>query len=175
MDTPEKRKQLESLAEEMLELVKLASMARAQTRKGDHVETLTETETLAMDALSKRNVLTVGEIQKSVGVLPAQMSRVIRSLEDKAGGAYIECRINPRDRRKVDVTMTPAGRKALETYRTERLGMAMEVLAVLTPAEREEYMRLLRKIRGHIAALLKRRPGGNNPPGPGAKTASESH
>jgi CRISPR system Cascade subunit CasE len=46
----------------------------------------------------------VGDIQRLLGVLPAQMSRIIRSLENR-DRPLIACHINPRDKRKVDVVM----------------------------------------------------------------------
>ena len=48
MDTPEKRKQLKALAEEVFTLTQLGSRARAQARAGDAVEILTETENLTL-------------------------------------------------------------------------------------------------------------------------------
>jgi len=153
MDTPEKRKQLEELAQEVFELSKLGSLARARSRK-DGVEVLSETENLTLELLTKREVMTVGEIQKSIGVLPAQMSRVIRSLEDKGGSAFISCAINPEDRRKIDVSITPEGLAAFEAYRSARLGMSMKVLAVLTLKEREDFRRILRKLGSHISKSI---------------------
>ncbi len=156
MDTREKRKQLQALAEDVFELSKLGSRARAQARSGDSVDTLTETETLTLDLLSKHDSLTVGEIQREIGVLPAQMSRIVRSLEDKSSGPYIECNINPEDRRKVDVSITSEGRKVLEAYREERLGAAVRLLAVLTQTERDEFANILNKIRDHLQAGLRK-------------------
>lgn len=156
MDTPEKRKQLEQLGLEIFELSKMASQARAQARR-DGVETLTETENLTLDLLSKRETMSVGEIQKEIGVLPAQMSRIVRALEDKGEKGYIACAINPDDRRKIDVSITPAGRKALETYRSERMGTIMRILAHLQGSERDEFMRLMRRIRELFSNSLKKK------------------
>ena len=80
MNTPQKRQQLAALAEEVFELGKLGSRMRAAARTDESASTLTETETLALDLLSKQGEMTVGEIQKGIGVLPAQMSRIIRAL-----------------------------------------------------------------------------------------------
>ena len=154
MDTPEKRRQLEALAEEIFNLSKIGTLARAQARKDGSVETLTETENLTLSLLIQNEVMTVGEIQKAIGVLPAQMSRIIRALEDKGGTAYLACSINPDDRRRIDVTITDDGREAYNAYRSARLDSAMRVLAVLEVSEREEFMRLLRKIRDHMSKYI---------------------
>jgi MarR family 2-MHQ and catechol resistance regulon transcriptional repressor len=151
MDTPEKRRQLQALGEEIFELTKIVSKARAQAHRGDAVETLTETEHVTLDLLSKKEVMSVGEIQKSIGVLPAQMSRIVRTLEDKSGGPYILCSINPRDRRKIDVSISEEGTKALETYRAARMAMIVRTLSILDPEERESFMAIIRKIRQGFA------------------------
>ena len=89
---------------------------RARRRSGD----LKEVEYLTLALLQQNQSMIVGEIQRLLGVLPAQMSRIIRSLEDRER-ALIACRINPQDKRKIDVCLTPAGDKALQDYRTPRI------------------------------------------------------
>lgn len=153
MDTHEKRQQLEKLASEIFELTKLIYRARALTR-ADAIELLTETESLALELLSKNEVMSVGEIQKSVGVLPAQMSRIVRALEDKGGEAYISCSINPNDRRRIDVSLTDAGKKALQAYRNARLASIMKILSILDVTDRDEFMRMLRKIHKNISNTI---------------------
>lgn len=156
MDTPEKRRQLEALAQEIFGLSKLTSQVRAQARK-DEVEALSETEGLTLDLLAKNRVMSVGEIQKAIGVLPAQMSRIIRSLEDKGGQAFISCSINSEDRRKIDVSLTETGAKAIAEYRNARMSTILTSLAVLSQSEREEFMRMLRKIRDGMSKHLIRK------------------
>ena len=84
--------QLEALAEEVFELNKLSWTARAQVRRRSE-SFVSEYEFLALDVLIKQGPMTVGELQKHVGVMPAQMSRVIRSLENKPDGPMIRCAI----------------------------------------------------------------------------------
>jgi DNA-binding MarR family transcriptional regulator len=155
MKTPESRKQLEQLAEEIFGLSNLASRVRARAR-GSAVEMLTETEHLTLDMLERHGAMTVGQIQKGIGVLPAQMSRIIRALEDKSGSPFIECAINPDDRRKIDVALTAEGRKALASYQSARIASILGILSILDPAERDDFMRILRKIRDNMAASLER-------------------
>lgn len=150
------QEQLEALGEEIFELTNIVAKARAQA-SNKHVDTLTETENIALDLLSKNPIMTVGEIQKAVGVLPAQMSRIVRSLEDKSGSAYIECNINPNDRRMINVSITTAGKKALANYRKARLGMILNVLSVLDHDERNEFMGIMRKMRDHVSNSLSKK------------------
>ena len=88
----------------------------------------------------------VGDIQRLLGVLPAQMSRIIRSLENRPT-ALIACRINPHDKRKIDVDMTEAGEKALLDYQALRVRRIVELLQDLPEEDQEDLVRLLDKIR----------------------------
>jgi DNA-binding MarR family transcriptional regulator len=156
MKTEASRKKLEEMASEIFELTMLSTLARARARTADHQAEaqLTETEFLTLDVLAKHGPMTVGEIQKTIGVLPAQMSRVIRALEGKSGGAFVDCSINPDDRRRVDVSLTAAGQTAHTAYRNARLAMTMQILSGLSPDDRDEFIRILRTIRGHIDKRL---------------------
>src|SRR5262249_13038627 len=73
-------------------------------RRGDLKEM--EFHTLAL--LQQHHTLIVGDLQRYLSVLPAQMSRIIRSLESREE-ALIACCINPQDKRKINVKLTPAG------------------------------------------------------------------
>ena len=147
------REQLNQLADEMFELTNLVAALRSRSHKADSEE-LSETEFLTLNLLAQHGTLNVGDIQRELGILPAQMSRVTRALEGKAVGPLVMCSINEQDRRKIDVRATPAGSKAYATYRDARLGMTMRVLAVLTLSERDEFMRIMRKMRDHIAGSM---------------------
>lgn len=136
-------------AEEIFELTKLSWLARTrQTRAKGQIE-LTEFEFLTLDWLCKYDPdpLTVGDIQKRIHVLPAQMSRVIRSLEAKSAKPLIRCQINSQDKRKVDVLITEAGRKAHDAFREERLVSSRLILSKLSQDDRCEFMRIMKEIR----------------------------
>jgi len=136
----------EGMVAEIFDLMKVASAARARVRSGKHEE-ITETEFLALDTLVESESLTVGEIQKRIGVLPAQMSRIIRSLETKAGESFVECKINATDRRRIDVKLTPKGIKAHHAYRAARLSFVTAMLADLSPQDRQIFMSIIRTVR----------------------------
>lgn len=155
--------ELERLAEEIFELSNLGSRSRAARRRHGATD-LSESEFLALDTLAKGEPMTVGQLQRAIGVLPAQMSRVVRSLESKTDEPLIHCAINPRDRRRIDVTLTEAGRHTYHDYRESRLSGAVEVLAELKDRDRREFMRLLRLIR----RLLEQRAAQTRTAGAGA-------
>jgi DNA-binding MarR family transcriptional regulator len=144
---------MEAMADEVFELMTLASVARARARSGNP-EDLTETEFLALDALMPDLSLSVGEIQKRVGVLPAQMSRIIRSLEKKGDESFIECAINASDRRKIDVRISPKGRAAHKAYRATRLRFAKAVLEGLSDEDQGTFMHIVRQVRKSLSERL---------------------
>src|SRR3989442_15694279 len=90
------------IAQDLFEVVTqiCLSTLRGRRRAGD----LKEVEFLTLSLLHDNGTMIVGDIQRLLGVLPAQMSRVIRSLENR-DRPLIQCRINARDKRKIDVVL----------------------------------------------------------------------
>jgi DNA-binding MarR family transcriptional regulator len=114
---------------------------RGRRRPGD----LKEIEFLTLSLLQDHGSMIVGDIQRQLGVLPAQMSRIIRSLEDR-DRPLLSCRINPRDKRKVDVCITAAGEKALMDYQGSRVNRIVELLRDLPEEDQEDLNRLVVKL-----------------------------
>jgi DNA-binding MarR family transcriptional regulator len=114
---------------------------RGRRRSGD----LKEVEFLTLTLLGPKRSMIVGEIQRLLGVLPAQMSRIIRSLEDRER-PLITCRINPQDKRKIDVCLTAAGEKALLDYKHPRVHGIADLLGRLSDDDLEELCRLVEKL-----------------------------
>ena len=97
--------------------------------------------------------MSVGDIQRVLGILPAQMSRIIRALETRER-SLIHCRINPRDKRKIDVALTPAAEQTLLDYQGARIGRIVERLQILSDDDQEDVIRVLNKLHG----MLERTP-----------------
>src|SRR5205807_6176815 len=99
---------LEATAKDLFEVVTQLGLAtlRGRRRAGG----LKEVEFLTLAILHEHGSMIVGDIQRFLGVLPAQMSRIIRSLENR-DRPLIACQINPQDKRKVDVCLTAWGEK----------------------------------------------------------------
>src|ERR1700722_12083826 len=117
--------QLDELAHTLFDVVTqfCLSVPRGRRRSGD----LKEIEFLTLSLLHQRETLIVGDIQRQLGVLPAQMSRIIRALENR-DRPLIACRINSQDKRKIDVALTPAGLLAFQDYQAARTGRLIQVL-----------------------------------------------
>jgi DNA-binding MarR family transcriptional regulator len=146
MPTLTQAQQLKEFAEEIFEVAKDVWAMQSRAKGKSHAE-ITETEFLALDYLLKaEQPVTVGDIQRHIGVLPAQMSRIIRALESKTGQTLVACKINPQDKRKVDVELTPAGKAAHQAYRQMKLGSTEKMLAGLSENDRAEFVRILRLI-----------------------------
>lgn len=118
---------------------------RGRRRSGD----LKEVEFLTLSLLHRHETLIVGDIQRQLGVLPAQMSRIIRSLETR-DRPLIACRINPNDKRKIDVALTPEGITAFQDYQSARIGSIHSLLGKLADEDLDDLQRLLAKL--HEAA-----------------------
>jgi DNA-binding MarR family transcriptional regulator len=138
---------LEQIAQDLFEVITHLGLAvpRGRRRAGD----LKEIEFLTLAILQDRGTMIVGDIQRLLGVLPAQMSRVIRSLEGRDRPTIV-CQINPRDKRKIDVGLTPAGEKALQDYQAERVRRITELLRDLPEEDQDDLARLLEKLRGLV-------------------------
>ena len=141
-DTPET---MNAMVDEIFELYRAVAEARSRSPAGP--DDLSETEFLTLDNLYKEEPLTIGEVQKRVGVAPAQMSRIVRSLEKRGGKGYVGCEINAEDRRRIDLTLTESGRDAYEKYRDARMQSMRETLTALDPDDRFAFMRMMRQLR----------------------------
>lgn len=146
---------LEEIAREVFEVLTRLGMTVPHRRR--RAGGLKEIEFLTLALLHGRGTMIVGELQRRLGVLPAQMSRVIRALEDRER-PMIVCHINPRDKRKVDVRMTSAGEKALSDYQSTRVERIAELLRDLPEEMQEELGRLLDKLREIRVAARSRAP-----------------
>lgn len=135
---------LEDVAHNLFEaLTQLALVVpRGRRRTGD----LKEVEFLTLSILQQHGTMIVGDIQRLLGVLPAQMSRIIRALETHPR-PLINCRINPQDKRKIDVCLTSPGEKALHEYESHRVQSILEILHRFPEDELENLDVMLDKLR----------------------------
>ncbi len=144
-DTPTSEQILHTMAEEIFAVTVLTWRERMANRSS--TTELSESQFLTLDILAKDKTLTVGHLQRSIGVLPAQMSRIIRSLETGFDKPLIRCELNQTDKRKIDVTLTPSGRSMYDEFRQTRLAKTLDILVHLPDHDRHEFVRICRKIK----------------------------
>jgi DNA-binding MarR family transcriptional regulator len=138
---------VDELAQKLFDVITqfCLTIPRHRRRSGD----LKEVEFLTLSILCHHDTLIVGDIQRMLGVLPAQMSRIIRSLETREQ-AFIACRINPQDKRKIDVALTEAGRLACQEYQTTRIASIAQFLSKMSEDDLENLHSLLAKMHDQL-------------------------
>ena len=136
---------LEEIAQDLFEVFTRFSLStHPHHRRG---ESLKDVEFLTLAILHSNRIRIVGDIQRKLGVLPAQMSRIIRSLENRSE-PFIRCQINSNDKRKIDVHLTDAGERALIKYQETRIRKLIDLLKNLNEEDQEELNRLTQKLHG---------------------------
>ena len=136
--------QLEELAQHAFQLITRMTLGLPRSRRRNPGG-LKEMEFLALAILQQNEPMIVGDIQRILGILPAQMSRIIRSLEGRST-PLVSCQINPRDKRKVDVHLTPAGEEVLGGYIAPRVQAISDLLAQLSEEERDSLAHILDRL-----------------------------
>src|SRR4051794_19473204 len=138
---------LEDLAHQLFDVVTrfCLNAPRSRRRAGD----LKDIEFLTLSLLHQREPLIVGDIQRQLGVLPAQMSRIIRALETR-DRPLIACRINAQDKRKIDVALTPAGMAAFQEYQAARVRTISSLLNHLGDDDLNDLQRLIGKLQSAL-------------------------
>jgi DNA-binding MarR family transcriptional regulator len=133
----------DELAFDLFNLLTQVKLSTLRTRR--RTDDLREIEYLTLAILQNAEPMIVGDIQRLLGVLPAQMSRIIRSLESRHE-PLLSCHINSHDKRKINVTLTPAGARALAAFRTGRVSRLSARFDNLSEEDREDLARLIHKL-----------------------------
>jgi DNA-binding MarR family transcriptional regulator len=138
---------LDQMAEEIFSITVMSWRERVRSKQSQEAE-LSESQYLAVDLLARSaGTMTVGEIQRGIGVLPAQMSRIMRSLETGFEKPLIRCELNQTDKRKIDVKLTADGHRAYDEFREARLSKTVTILKQLSDKDRMEFVRICSRIR----------------------------
>ncbi|MER7701446.1 MarR family winged helix-turn-helix transcriptional regulator [Kitasatospora sp. NPDC097605] len=87
------------------------------------------------------------DLVRRLRVDPSDMAKVTDQL---AAAGYVERARDTADRRRVSVTVTDAGRALLAELRAEAYAVQEEVLAPLSPAERQVLHDLLGRVHAHL-------------------------
>ncbi|MEU8707736.1 MarR family transcriptional regulator [Streptomyces sp. NPDC048565] len=97
--------------------------------------------------LDEAGRLSKGDLASRLDMNQSDLTRTVTDL-DTAG--YVVCARDTSDRRRIEVTLTPAGRYALARLNTEVSATEADLLTPLTHEERELFAALLRRVHSHL-------------------------
>ncbi|MEI5097566.1 MarR family transcriptional regulator [Streptomyces sp. PmtG] len=98
---------------------------------------------VVLSAVADLGPVAQAELGRSVSLDPKDMVGVLNGLQD---AALIERTPDPRDRRKNAVTITPEGRLLLDRCTQAAHRANAELLAPLTPEERDRFIDMLTRV-----------------------------
>ncbi|MCC8127755.1 MAG: MarR family transcriptional regulator [Clostridiales bacterium] len=93
--------------------------------------------------LNKQGPLTQRELQSQLSIQSGSLSEILAKLE-KSG--FIIRERDPTDRRRLIISITPAGLEDLREHRIARIRRQSTLYDSLTPEEQDELIRLLMKL-----------------------------
>lgn len=121
--------------------VEVASRALAQTlvRASESAPVgLSGAQLSALRAIERRGQLNMTELAGELGTIPSWASRLCDRLE---ADGYIERKLHETGRRQVTIRLRSSGQKVLAEIAERRAGALVEVLAAMTPTDREALLR----------------------------------
>jgi DNA-binding MarR family transcriptional regulator len=95
---------------------------------------VTEHQAQILDHLDPRRPLTLAGLARHMGVKPATMSLNVERL---VRGGYVVRERDPADARRVQLRLSPAGRRVKESHQVLDRGRVRTLLKQLLPAERQ--------------------------------------
>ncbi|KQV09887.1 MULTISPECIES: MarR family winged helix-turn-helix transcriptional regulator [unclassified Kitasatospora] len=96
-----------------------------------------------LEALVEAGPLAKGELAARLDINPSDIVKVV---DDLGGQGYLACTRSARDRRRINVSATRAGRALLAELTEELAAVEEDVLAPLTDGERAQLAALLSRL-----------------------------
>jgi len=84
-----------------------------------------------------------GELENAMGVSSARIATVLNGLENKG---WITRRIDPTDRRRTLLNLTPAGQAQVAQHTQQLLDIACKILAYLGEEDARHYVRIMSRL-----------------------------
>lgn len=102
------------------------------------------------EGMGDQSELNPSEISMRQGVSRNTMSALIRNLEEEG---LVERRLDAEDRRRFNISLTPAGRELVSQYARQHLEATGHCFSALTNEEQETLFQLLTKVGQHVTAV----------------------
>lgn len=117
----------------------LVGVIAASVAAVEDAVTVPQFRVLAMTAT--HGPLSVGDVARVLAVHPSNATRTVDRL---VGDGLLDRRDSPRDRRQVELTLTPAGRDLVGTVMRHRRATIRAVLKRMSPADRSALVPAMR-------------------------------
>jgi DNA-binding MarR family transcriptional regulator len=108
---------------------------------------ITMPQCIILDSLDRTGESSMSDLAKSMGVTTAAMTGIVDRL---VRDGYVTRVSDPGDRRVVKIKPTTKGERVVKTLREHRRRMMVKLFGVLSQTEREEYLRILTRIKDGI-------------------------
>ncbi|MDX6744212.1 MarR family winged helix-turn-helix transcriptional regulator [Actinocorallia sp. A-T 12471] len=105
---------------------------------------LTTLQYTALTVLERRDDMSGAELARNSFVTPQSMADVIAAIERRG---YVTRSVDPANRRRHILRLTPAGRAFLADYAAPVAALEAEMLKSFTPADRETFRDYLNRAR----------------------------
>jgi DNA-binding MarR family transcriptional regulator len=108
---------------------------------------ITMPQCIILDSLDRTGESNMSDLARGMGVTTAAMTGIVDRL---VRDGYVTRVSDPADRRVVKIKPTNKGERVVKTLRGHRRQMMIKLFGVLSQAEREEYLRILTRIKDGI-------------------------
>jgi DNA-binding MarR family transcriptional regulator len=129
--------------DQLLNMNVLTQMALERKRARRGPEDPTRLQAFLLTLIADADGASVGDLVDHLEIAPATMSQMVSHLEERG---WVERRLDPADRRRHRVHLTPAGRQAMDEVRQRRRQRLTVILSRLTAEERGQLMTLAERL-----------------------------
>ncbi len=136
---------IEGFADRVLEVmpVVMREFARRQIREINEGK-VTLPQVLVLDYLHAQGTSKMKDLAAELKVTTAAMTGIVDRLVRER---YVERCFDERDRRIINIMLTPQGKTLIGKINRGRRQLVMQVFARISPVDREKYLSVLRQIR----------------------------
>jgi len=135
----DRKKAIQEIVEDML-FVWRDMVGRRKAPSGDGISPV---QGIVLTIASRHDALSIKDVAERMGISGSAATQLVDS---SVREGLLSREVDSNDRRVMRISLTPSGRRRLETFRKARIEAMSELLAALGSHEIETFRDLLRKI-----------------------------
>ena len=139
---------LSDFAERLLEIMPVLMKASLKgIPQGFYKTKITMPQFIVLDILHRSGELKMTDLSHLLNVTTAAVTGLIDRLSKEG---FVTRRHSEKDRRIIKVKITARGAKMVGDMNEKRKRATMEIFGIISPEERDEYLKILMHIRDHL-------------------------